>query len=254
MQEPEYPVNAVLTSLRILEFLAETGGSRIQAIADGIDVPKSTVFRHLKTLEAREFVECRDERYYAGGKFLQVSNRGGRWRTLYRKGKSAVDELAAETNERVVVGIEEHGQVAVIYYSEGTDAIGTDVDLGTRFSLHCTAIGKVILAHLPAHSREEIIENTDLARMTENTITDESRLRQELDEIRETGIAFDNKERLSGVRGVAAPILDHSTDTLLGGITVAGATTSLREDRFREQIPDLLQRASEKIEMNVRYK
>lgn len=254
MQEREYPVEAVETGLRILEFIADDDGPTLQEIADGLSIPKSTVFRHLKTFEQNDYVTKSNGEYYISVTLLGQSVTGGRWYRVYQNSKGVIDELAEETGDRAVLGIEENEKASVVYYAEGSNAIGTDVHLGCQFSLHCTAIGKVLLAFLPEDRRTAVLEDIDLHQRTPNTITDRDQLEKELVNIRETGVAFDDKERLDGVRGVAVPIFDQSNETLYGGLTIAGATTDFYGSKFREEIPDLLQRASEKVKMDLKFK
>lgn len=254
MQDRKYPVSALETGLSILEYIAKTDGPTLQEISDGLSVPKSTVFRHIKTFEQNDYIIKKDNNFYISVRLLEQSATGGLWNPIYQRSKSVIDDLAEQTDERAVLGIEENEKVAVVYYSEGSDAIGTDVHLGSRFSLHCTAIGKVILAFLPESRRKTIIENIDLQQQTSNTITSKQQLCEELENIRKTGVGFDDKERLNGVRGVAVPIFDQSNNTLFGGITIAGAPTDVYGDKFREELPDLLQRAAEKVVMDLKFK
>lgn len=62
----------------------------------------------------------------------------------------------------------------------------------------------------------------------------------ELNEIRDQGIAFDGGERAEGIRCVAAPIIDNTT-ALIGTISVSGTSSRIKEERFREEIPELVQ-------------
>lgn len=72
--------------------------------------------------------------------------------------------------------------------------------------LHCTAIGKMFLSHMPEQQRKEFVQTIPLRRYTGNTITDPERLLAELRRIQEAGVATDNQEFMSGVVCVAAPI------------------------------------------------
>jgi len=109
-----------------------------------------------------------------------------------------------------------------------------------------------VLAHLPEARVDDIVERHGLPVLTENTITDCQALREELAEIRETGIAFDDEERLDGLRSVGAAITSEDGD-VLGAVSVAGPTSRLREERFREELPAVVRSAVNVIDLNVTY-
>ena len=76
--------------------------------------------------------------------------------------------------------------------------------------MHCTGVGKAMLAYLPEEYLAQRIFNRHLQRMTEHTITRKSDLRKELENIRQTGIAVDREEIELGLTCIAAPILNHN--------------------------------------------
>jgi IclR family acetate operon transcriptional repressor len=80
--------------------------------------------------------------------------------------------------------------------------------LGMRLPLHCTSIGKAILAHLPDSEIDEIIAARGLERRTPNTLTDPARLRADLARVRDVGYAMDDEENETTIRCLGAPVLD----------------------------------------------
>jgi len=107
--------------------------------------------------------------------------------------------------------------------------------VGTRAPLHSTGLGKAILAHLPEERVESIVDHHGMPASTPETITDRDELFDALERIRDRGFAFDDEERLRGLRCVAAPIL--ANDDVVGAISVSGPTNRLRDDRYREELP-----------------
>lgn len=77
-------------------------------------------------------------------------------------------------------------------------------------------------------------------------------LYDELDEIRERGIAFDDKERLTGLRCIAAPILNEN-ETVEGAISITGPSRRLQDERFRNILPESILDAKNIIELNLTY-
>src|SRR3546814_11202252 len=84
--------------------------------------------------------------------------------------------------------------------------LGLRFEPGSRVPLHCTAIGKMFLSHMPEQQRKEFVQTITLRRYTGNTITDQEALLVELRRNQEAGIATDKQEFMSGVVGGAAPI------------------------------------------------
>jgi IclR family acetate operon transcriptional repressor len=108
--------------------------------------------------------------------------------------------------------------------------------------LHCTAIGKCILAYLPAAEVEEIV-GQGLPRRTPATITDRRRLDAELAFIRERGYAVDNEENELTIRCVAAPVFDAARQPL-GGVSVSTVTFAVSQEKLESFVPDLVDTAS----------
>ena len=100
---------------------------------------------------------------------------------------------------------------------------------------------------------ERIVEEHGLERLTDNTITDHETLVRELRRIQKEGVAFDDQERLAGVRGVAAPVVDTKSGETIGAFDIAGPATRLDGERYEEKIPDLVRRASDEIAVNIQY-
>jgi DNA-binding IclR family transcriptional regulator len=118
--------------------------------------------------------------------------------------------------------------------------------------LHCTALGKAILAYLPEERVREIIDTHGLPERTDATITDEEELFDELEGIRDRGYARDMEERVAGLLCVAAPIRNLDGDPL-GAISVSGPTSRMKGERFDEEVPEELTSTANVIELNLNY-
>ncbi|MFB6270828.1 MAG: IclR family transcriptional regulator, partial [Halobacterium sp.] len=139
-----------------------------------------------------------------------------------------------------------------VHRAKGDRAVHVDTYAGKRIYLHGAALGKAILAHLPEERVDAIVDRHGLPALTENTITDRDVLRDELADVRERGMAFDDEERLDGLRSVAAAVTSPDGD-VLGAISIAGPTTRLQDERFREEIPEVVRSAVNVIDLNLTY-
>ncbi|WP_336037910.1 IclR family transcriptional regulator [Halobacterium yunchengense] len=245
-------VKSVETTLRIVEALHDSGGAGVTELADELAFPKSTVHNHLQTLERNEYVVNEDGTYRVGTRFLELGAHARDRRAVYEVARPEVDRIAEETGELSGVVVEEHGRGVFLHRAKGDRAVHVDTYAGKRIYLHGAALGKAVLANLPAERVDEIVDRHGLPALTENTITDREELADELAEIREAGIAFDDEERLEGLRSVGAAVTDPDGD-VLGAVSVAGPTTRLQDERFREEIPEVVRSAVNVIDLNVTY-
>lgn len=246
------PIKSAITTFRIIESLQELNGASLTELAHHIDLPKSNVHNYLSTLEEREYVIKRDRTYQVGIRFLELGAYARSRHDLYEIAVPELNKIAEEEGELVNLLIEEHGRGTYIYRASGKNAVQVDAHVGTRVYLHCTALGKAILASLPEERVDAIIDRHGLPNVTEKTITDRNELKEELTRVREREIAFDREERIDGLQCAAAPICSN-TDRVLGSISIAGPKARIQGDYLEEEIPSLLKRAVNVIELNITY-
>lgn len=245
-------ITATRTSLRIVEALKRLDGAGVTGVANDLGIAKSTVHNHLQTLEDEGFVTNEGSVYRVGLRFLELGEYKRNRMDIYEKARPEVAELAEKTGEMANAAVEEHGEGVYITRAEGTEAVTVDTYAGKRVKLHCTALGKTILAQLSEERVDEIIDAHGLPARTENTITDRASLKSELAEVRKQGYAYDREERLSGLRCVAAPVVPEGGD-LVAALSVSGPTTRIEGELFHEEIPKLLKSAANVIEINLVY-
>lgn len=246
------PIQATETSFRVLEALKQLDGCTVTELARELDLPKSTVHNHLCTLVENEYAVREEDTYRVGLRLLELGEYTRNRMTVYEVAKPEVIALADETGEQANLAVEEHGRGVYLCRDEGEDAVQTDAYAGMRSHLHCTALGKAILAYRPREEVDAILDRHGMPERTSATITDRETLYDELDAIRERGIAFDREERLDGLQCVAAPITNDD-DRAIGAISVSGPTSRMQGKRFESDIPALLSDAANVIELNITF-
>jgi DNA-binding IclR family transcriptional regulator len=250
--EAKNPVQSTVNTFRVVEALRELDGAGVSELAAHLDVPKSTVHNYLATLEQEEYVVNEGGSYQVGIRFLELGAYARNRRKIFRIAKPEIERLAAETGELANLLIEEHGRGTYLQRVHGENAVRVRAHVGTRVTLHSTALGKAIMAFMPRERVEAILDQHGLERATPNTIATREALFDELETIRDRRHAFDDEERLKGLRCVAAPIL--STDErVLGAVSVAGPSNRIRGSRFREELPNQVKEVVNVIELNVTY-
>ncbi|PSQ61318.1 MAG: IclR family transcriptional regulator [Halobacteriales archaeon SW_9_67_25] len=245
------PIKAVDRTLAILQTLGEYDTVGVTALAEDLDLPRSTVFNHLKTLESGEYVVNDGGEYRLGSRFLELGAKARDFHDVYEAARGEVSRLAEETGEISALLIEEHGLGVFLYRSEGEGSVHIDSFTGQRIYLHGAALGKAILAGLPESRVDGIVQRRGLPTLTDNTVTERDELSAELAEIAEAGVAFDDEERLDGLRSVAAPIYDG--EEVLGSVSLAGPSSRVYGDRFREEFPAKVADAASAAELNLTY-
>lgn len=240
----------VVNAFQILEHLRERDGATLTELSDAFGKAKSTVHRYVSTLEHLGYVVREDGVYYPSLQFLDFAEYARNRKPAYVLAKQKVEELAAETEERVQFLVEEHGKGVYVYRSTGSHAVRTDPGIGKTVHLHTIAAGKAILAHLPRRRVEAILDRHGLPARTEHTITDREVLFEALTEIRECGYSLNRQESVEGLHAVGVPIVG-PTDRAIGALSISGPSHRMKGEWFERELPDHLLGLSNEIELNV---
>lgn len=251
MNENATEVQSVGRVFAIVEVIADLETASLAAIADETDIPESTVYRYLVSLEEDGYVVKEDGGYEIGLRFLRIGRLAQMKREEYQFAKSITEELAAETNERAQFTVAEHGYVFGVYKATGERAVETDNYIGKPNPMHATSTGKAILAQWNEEEILELIENRGLPALTENTITDVDELLDELTSIQESGVSYNRQENTEGLRAVAVPV--NGPDGVFGALGVSGPAHRMRGEWFESELPDLLLGSSNELELRIKY-
>lgn len=239
-------------SLQVVHALFELDGARVAELADHLDMADSTVHAHLSTLREHGYVTQEGDSYEIGLKFLELGNYARQRKKVDQMAENVVKELAEETGELVQYLVEEQGRGIFTYREEGGQSVHTVTEIGRRHPLHQLAAGKAVLAHLPPSRTDQIIEHQGLPTSTEQTITDRDALEEDLESVREHGYAINDEEFMSGVRAIGVPVTLPSGQ-VAGAFGVAGPAYRMSEERFKQEIPNLMLGTVNELEINIEY-
>lgn len=251
--ENNVKINSVKNTTELLYLVSREGTIGVSAAAEEVDMPNSTVHDYLRSLEEMGYLKRTDEGYSLTTRLLEMGARHRLQMDIYTTSKPEIKKIARKTGEHVSLMIEEDGLGILLTTFMGENAVEIVTHDGTKTPLHATACGRTILAHLPDHRVEEIIDQRGLSSVTQNTITDRDELYSELESIRDRGYASEKGEILDGIRGVGAPILRRDANSVLGAISVYGPTTRTKQRKFEESVPELLIESANIIELNMTY-
>ena len=241
-------LQSIASAFTIVETLETRGPSGVTALAEELDIPKSTAHVYLQTLADLGYVVNDDGTYRVSLKFLERGGRVRQARRIYDAAKLEVDDLADSTNELANLGTIENGQRVLLYKSEGGDAVHDNTPVGEFTYLHWSSLGKAILAHLPAAEIEHIIDTHGLPQATSHTISSREALTADLERIRERGYALEDDERRLGMRAVAVPIMNDDNHPI-ASISVSGPKNRLGDDRIEAEIVDALESTANVIQL-----
>lgn len=245
-------VSSVKRALEIVEYVWERDGAGLIEIADHFDLAKSTAHRHLTTLEDEGYLVSDDKEYTLSFKFLALGEYVRTSDRLYELAKPVVEKMAMETEERAQFTVEDSGYLVYVHTAMGDHAVKTDSGVGKHVPMNTVSAGKAILAHLPDDVVREIIDRRGLPKRTENTITDERTLVEEMDTIRDRGYALNYEESTPGLRAISVPVMDEN-GTVIGAFGLSGPTHRFSEERLEtELVPYLLGIANE-FELEIKY-
>jgi len=197
MKDPnDYNVRAVERALQILNCFSDQYPERgISEISQAVDLHKSTTHRIVTTLLNYGFLDrTEDEQRYRLG--LQLASLGAnviRRVDARREALPYMTALVKEWDESCDLSIYDQNQVFYIEILRGNHALSITATVGQRLPAHCTASGKLFLAHLPQQTLDLYLQRP-LKQYTNNTITSPEQLRLQLEEIRQRGYALDAEE------------------------------------------------------------
>lgn len=239
------------TLFAIIEHLKASDGAGVTELAEHLDLAKSTVHKHLTTLEQNRYVVNEDGRYRLGLGFFNTGVYVRNQYDVYHAARERLERLAAETGEAVWLVVHENGMGMFVYGVSHNESFTFDSTVGNWVHLHSNSAGKSILAHLPEDDVEEILDQHGLPERTENTITDRDVLFDEFETIRERGYATNFQEDVRGLRAIGTAIFRDGRP--IAGVTVAGAANRFTRERIDEELTTALGETVDDIELGLVY-
>lgn len=246
----ENKLTTTATSLRLLEMIADSGGATLRELVQETDLAKSTVYKHLSTLQANEFLVKRGEQYLLGLHHLTLGKRAVEMRDRYHIVEKKIDELRNDIEADIDFTVEENGRLILV--SEATRTMNESIFVpGSQFYLHNTAAGKAILASLSADRIDEILDIHGLPRSTNTTIQSRSELKSELETIRSKGYALNLGECVEGYWSVGSVIMNPEGDTL-GAISIGGPAYRIDQTRLENEFAELVYESTNELTKKFR--
>lgn len=221
-------------ALDVLDLVGQHASGLSQAeIAARLSLPRTTVYRLLGTLVARNLLRRDPQRrvYCLGMRCYEYARAAYAMPDLVAAASAELRALRDMTGETTYLTTLDGHESLALERCDGAHSQRSQSALGVRRSLHCTSQGKAMLAAMGAEQRESLVRDMALAAQTPRTITDRRRLHAELRLTAQRGWSIDDEEIVPGVRCCGAAIVD-SHGQLRGAISVAGPAFRLTLERL----------------------
>lgn len=238
-------LSSVANSIRLLtSFSGEEDELGITTLATRLRLAKSTVHRLASTLTSAGFLEQNAEtgKYRLGVALFELGALVRRRMDVANEARPRLRELLEKTGETVQLGIVDQFSVLYVYEMESRHAIRMAAAVGGRAPLHCTAVGKVLLAFQPADYVKQVIER-GLAAHTSRTLTRREAVLAMLDEVRQREYAIDDEESETGLRATAAPVRNH-TGAVIAALGVAAPVQRMSKKAMHTCVPSVIDTAN----------
>lgn len=244
-------------ALRILRYLGDHQGvtAGLTEISDFLGYNKSTVYRILSVLEQFGFVEQSPvtQKYSLGVGLLELGTAYLANSELRKQARPYLEKLVEDSGETVHLAVLREWEVVYLDRVEPpSSGISVAQKVGKRFPAYCTAVGKSLLAWLPAEQLQRFFREVALQPMTPKTITDPQELRRQLAQVKERGYAIDDEEIHEWGRCVAAPVFDF-TGQAVAAISVSGLSMRLTDERIAAVLAPRVVDAARDISCRLGY-
>ncbi|MDR3724625.1 MAG: IclR family transcriptional regulator [Terracidiphilus sp.] len=235
-EKNKYYIELVGKTLEVLEAFLHSPQRQMSLsdIAQQAKLNKNAVFRILHSLAVHGYVVKNDLKYELGSKLVDLGKARLRYTDLLSVSNPLLDALRDRVGETVNLGILDNQQIRYIGVWESRDRLRLAEQVGATDMLHCSALGKAYLAHLPFSEVRLLLGTRRLPAITGHTITSIMELQTELEKVRLQGYAVDAEESMTGAYCIACAILNVEQNRPVAAVSVSGPTVRMGPERTSE--------------------
>lgn len=246
MQQEKTSIPTILRGFVVLEKVVEAQRPISAAeLIEELELPKPSVHRILQQLEEEGLLqrEPTHKRYLPGARAQALTFGLASHKILGAPRHAILKSLSEEIGETCNCTMLDGDSIIYFDRVETNWPFRIQLPVGSHLPLHCTASGKLFLAHMNSTQRKRLITAAPLVRHTERTITDPELLLENLKNIKQEGIGVDNEENLAGMVAVAVPVFNSKNEICF---TIAVHAPKIRKslEELRQYIPSLKRAAA----------
>jgi DNA-binding IclR family transcriptional regulator len=253
-QPPRYNITALHRGLKLLALVGEAQKPLAAGeIARLSNLHASTVHRFLVNLESAGFLRREDStgKYQLGPACVSLGRAALDRLDVHRVSLPHLQELNRLTRETVHLTVRQDLTAVYVEKLESPEPLRIFSQVGAAVPLHCTGVGKVLLAYAKPEDLKSLLPRLVLTRSTPNSITSLQELEAELSRVRRQGYAMDMEEYENHIRCIAAPLWDHAGQ-VKAAFSVTGPATRMTRARLR-QLASLVTKVSQDVSRQLGY-
>jgi len=253
-QKERAGVQSLERAFGLLEAIAHARqGIGLAELSKTVGLHNSTTFHLVKTMVALGYVrQDKDKRYRIGRSLFALAAGSLDEVELVGLATPVLEDLTLATGESGHFAVRSGDTVVVIAKTSGGGAFQLTDRVGVVRPAHGTALGKVLLAALTPDQLDRFLENCAFTALTPKTITEPEPLRQEVQEVARTGVAYDDGEFDAEVRCVAVPIRDF-TGQVVGALGISAPIWRLSIPMLHKKT-ELVKAAAERLSAQLGYR
>lgn len=240
---------AIDKATRIFHFIAENDGATYTQIYQGLSLPQSSTSALLASLVTNGLLRQNEGKYFLGLVLYELGNKAIEQFNIRELAIEPLTQLRDKTHLACHLGILEGNAAIYLAKVESPSAIMVKSWLGKHLSLHCSGLGKVLLAWLPEKQIDLLLPDEHLPVHTKTTIATRTAFKEELAVVKKRGWAFDNGEDFEGITCIAVPVFDRNGH-VVAAISTSGVVFQMPEDKieiFAQYAMDAASQLTQKI-------
>ena len=245
---------------RGLAILSAFGSDRstigVSELSRELGLSRSTTHRYIATLTALGYLQqdAETKRYRLGPRVLDLGFAAINSMDIRDISLPHLQALTDATGFTANMAVLDGSDVVYIERCRTSRSGQREIDLnlhvGSRLPAYCTAMGKALLAFVPAERLEGILDRVELVARGPNTITNRDALLAELARVRELDLAVNNEELAYGLRSIAAPIRSRSGE-VVAALNLAVHQTMVSMDDLIDRFGPAVKRTAAAISAEI---
>jgi IclR family KDG regulon transcriptional repressor len=248
-------IQSVTRTLDVLELFNPSDPElSLKEVSATLNLAKSTVHGLMSTLVSRGYLQQNpaNQKYRLGLKNMELGRNVELSLDFRRIAFPLLEKLAGLVKETIHLVLWNGNDAVYIEKINGSGALIMSSQVGKKARLHCTGVGKAVLAYLDENTQNRMLAEAEFAPHTPHTITDAEALKTQLHLIRERGYSEDNEEIEVGLMCIASPIFNY-TSKVVGSISCSGPKQRMEEKSNMQNLPDLVKRTAQEISKELGY-
>ncbi len=235
-------------------FTPETPMLRITDITKRVGMTQSNVSRLVNTMVAYGFIEKNDDSgyYQLGKRIITLSSVSLNHSELRRQALPELFRLEQEFKVGANLAELEDGEMYYLAHVDSRTSPRMYTMVGYTSPLHCTAIGKVLLAAMSDAEIETVLREKGMKAYTYSTITSIDRMMEQIDRIRRVGYSTEYDEHALGSTCVAAAIRGR-TGKVIAGLSMSGKFCDLNMREHEEEVSKIVMSSAALISNKLGY-